>query len=363
MTERWRRVLALGAIAAALSLPTGGAPAAAQARPTLVASPTTQLHEGSDVHLSTEGWPEGVPGSEQPLLVTTCREVAEPDLERDCVVGPSRTDVPVWSEFEAASQHIHSNVDTTRVHRYLPLPTGLHDCRTSPCTLSLVYEGLMSDRVPLSFGSEWEPWGSPDQFVDEVLAPLPRRPVGPAEHDDLVAELVAGETPNREMVLRMVREPQVDASVGEATRQYVAFFGRPPDTGGLRYWADRLQGGLAGDRMARLFGASAEARATYAGMTPDQIVDHLYATALERPAEPDGRAYWIGRLRSGLPLWKLVWHVARSSEHRALWADEALATALRLGWQGVGPHDTAWVMGGEMYAWVSLFDGDGPPGL
>jgi hypothetical protein len=115
--------------------------------------------------------------------------------------------------------------------------------------------------------------------------------------------------------------------------------------------------------VARHFGASAEARATYAGLTPGQTVDRLYANVFGRSPEPAGRAYWVEQIENGLPLWKLVWFVARSNEMRVLWADQVLATKLKYQWQGVGPDETAWVMGGAMYAWIGLNDWNRPPGL
>lgn len=372
MAASLRRATALLATATTLALTAvaGTPPTAAQepVTPTLEVEPTTGLHEGADLRITTgEVWPDGANlPSERGLIDTAfCRAVPDPDLEADCIVGTSRDDVPVWSEFEHRSTGLHpgEREELVFVHRYLPLPSGLHDCRLSPCTVSAVFEDVESERVPLAFAAEWAPYRSPDDFIDRALIGLPRRPIGADERASLVTDLTDGTTTTRELVLRYASEPQVDATVGEAARQYVAFLGRRPETDGLAYWTARLEGGLPADRMARHLGASPEARSTYAGLTPGQVVDRVYGIALGRPAEPDGRSYWIARLQAGLPLWKLVWHVARSPEHHARWADEVLATAIHLGWQAEGPTETAWAMGGAMYAWVGLNGWRREPGL
>ena len=86
------------------------------------------------------------------------------------------------------------------------------------------------------------------------------------------------------------------------------FLGRDPAPGELDWW---------------------DARLTYAGATRHSIandlahsdewvgarVDELYTDVLGRPADPDGRAYWVGRIRAGLSLQQLGVNFYGSAEY------------------------------------------------
>ncbi len=99
-------------------------------------------------------------------------------------------------------------------------------------------------------------------------------------------------------------------------RLYSAAFGRAPDSGGLDYWKgvaargqsliDLANGFMGSDEWAGLYGASP---------TNAELVDGLYQNILGRPAEKDGRDYWIGLLDTGTPRSNIVVAISESAEN------------------------------------------------
>ena len=86
---------------------------------------------------------------------------------------------------------------------------------------------------------------------------------------------------------------------GQATRLYVAYFLRPPDVGGLRFWIGRLDGGMSLFAVSQFFSQSQEFRDRYGTLSDPEFVDLVYRNVLGRPPEPNGRAFWAGELSSG----------------------------------------------------------------
>lgn len=93
----------------------------------------------------------------------------------------------------------------------------------------------------------------------------------------------------------------IDTSlVGIIQKLYIAFFNRPADPDGLSYWVDQAtKNGGDASNVANAFGASAEFRSIYAGMSSTQSIDAIYVNLFGRHAEPGGLAFWGGLLDSG----------------------------------------------------------------
>lgn len=81
---------------------------------------------------------------------------------------------------------------------------------------------------------------------------------------------------------------------------YLSYYGRPADIGGLAYWTGKLD--LAGGDLGVIidaFANSAEATASFGGMTPTQHIAHLYQDLLGRTPEAADAAYWLGEVNAG----------------------------------------------------------------
>lgn len=84
---------------------------------------------------------------------------------------------------------------------------------------------------------------------------------------------------------------------------YIAFYQRPADPAGLKYWAEQidLAGGSADD-MINNFGNSPEALARFGVITADNIgasIDAIYQAAYARAADVAGKEYWIEQFTAG----------------------------------------------------------------
>ncbi|HKL27281.1 MAG TPA: DUF4214 domain-containing protein, partial [Desulfuromonadales bacterium] len=81
---------------------------------------------------------------------------------------------------------------------------------------------------------------------------------------------------------------------------FIAYYGRPADPAGLKYWAERLdaEGGNL-DAIIDAFGTSAEAEELFGGMTNEATVNTLYNQMFDRDADPAGLEFYVGQLESG----------------------------------------------------------------
>ena len=110
----------------------------------------------------------------------------------------------------------------------------------------------------------------------------------------------------------------VKLAVGHARvwRLYQAFFLRQPDTSGLRYWLGVRAHGASHSAIAYSFSTSKEFRDRYGSLTHGQFVDLVYRNVLCRTADAEGRAYWVGLLRSGaVTRWNMVINFSELREY------------------------------------------------
>jgi len=83
----------------------------------------------------------------------------------------------------------------------------------------------------------------------------------------------------------------------EVAQNYVALFGRAPDTDGLSYWVQQLGAGASSAAVAQAMYDTTPARAYFPGwMTNEEVVGSFYTNVLGRSADAEGLAYWAGRL-------------------------------------------------------------------
>lgn len=116
---------------------------------------------------------------------------------------------------------------------------------------------------------------------------------------------------------------------------YVAYYGRPADRDGARFWADKLtENGLSYsprngqflsegqrssyDRIVNDFGNSEESRRLYAGLTNEQSINKVYEFCFGRAADTDPLTgqdrYWLDKLeKNEISLSQLAVEVALGS--------------------------------------------------
>ncbi len=80
---------------------------------------------------------------------------------------------------------------------------------------------------------------------------------------------------------------------------YIAYYGRPADSGGLAYWSSRLraEGGQI-DSIIDAFGESREYRERFGNLTATQLVTNLYGQLFGREPDKGGLNFYVGKLQS-----------------------------------------------------------------
>jgi len=106
-----------------------------------------------------------------------------------------------------------------------------------------------------------------------------------------------------------------DTALQQAQLLYVAYYGRPGDPAGLRYWADRIESEGVG-KILNAFGTSREYDARFGELSPADLVNNLYQQLFSRSAEPAGRDYYVGLLESGdKTLAEIAYEVASGAQN------------------------------------------------
>ncbi|HEV3024713.1 MAG TPA: DUF4214 domain-containing protein, partial [Pirellulales bacterium] len=98
------------------------------------------------------------------------------------------------------------------------------------------------------------------------------------------------------------------------TPAFERFLGRAPDAAGLAFWVDQLQDhGLTDEQLEAGFVGSVEYY-QHSGGTDALWVDAMYLDLLGRAPEPQGEAYWLGRLAVGVSRTDVAYGFAASLE-------------------------------------------------
>jgi hypothetical protein len=102
---------------------------------------------------------------------------------------------------------------------------------------------------------------------------------------------------------------------GQINRLYQAYFLRLADQSGFDYWVGRRASAVSLVDISAAFAASAEFQNRYGSLSDATFVDLVYANVLDRSADADGRAYWIGRLQQGVSRGEVMIGFAESPEY------------------------------------------------
>ncbi|OHZ01526.1 DUF4214 domain-containing protein [Salinicola sp. MIT1003] len=88
------------------------------------------------------------------------------------------------------------------------------------------------------------------------------------------------------------------ASLDFVQQLYVAYYGRPAESEGLQYWADRADEEGQGS-IVNAFGESQEFQDSYGDLSNEELVNNLYQQLFSRDADDAGLEYYTGVLTSG----------------------------------------------------------------
>ena len=119
--------------------------------------------------------------------------------------------------------------------------------------------------------------------------------------DTVAAELwptlvACGLTSPARLVESSFRSPEFRLIVAPIVRLYFAALGRPPDVGGLRYWAGKLRVLRSMERLAESFAHSREFRERYGGLGNRRFVEATMEATLGAAVAADGLDFWTAML-------------------------------------------------------------------
>ncbi|NBC50023.1 MAG: DUF4214 domain-containing protein [Gammaproteobacteria bacterium] len=84
----------------------------------------------------------------------------------------------------------------------------------------------------------------------------------------------------------------------QVQKMYVAYYGRPGDPRGVRYWADQIAqtGGNWIPELVNAFGTSEEYTDRFGGFDPGALIDNLYAQLFGRAPDATGKSFYVDLL-------------------------------------------------------------------
>ncbi len=86
--------------------------------------------------------------------------------------------------------------------------------------------------------------------------------------------------------------------IGRVARMYKAFLGRRADRSGLEFYENQAERGVSPKAIAASLAGSAEFKRLSTGRNDADFVESLYRATVGRPADANGKAYWVQNLRS-----------------------------------------------------------------
>ena len=133
-------------------------------------------------------------------------------------------------------------------------------------------------------------------------------------------------------------------------RLYTVALGRASEPEGKAFWVDQVVNkGFTGADCARFFMLGAP---EFLGrnLTDDEFVEVLYKTYFDRASEPDGKAYWMGRLASGTERAVLVEEFIESVE----WCNVCASYGVKSGakyHKATTPSYNSYMFATRLYTW------------
>jgi len=134
--------------------------------------------------------------------------------------------------------------------------------------------------------------------------------------DYWISQIDSGDLTRAQVVEQFFNSPEFQTAPAAIARLYFAYFGRIPDYGGLQYWIGQYQTGVNLTNISQSFAASNEFQSIYGSLSNEAYVELVYQNVLGRAPDATGRAYWLGRLSSGLSRSGLMIGFSESEEYQ-----------------------------------------------
>ncbi|HET9652225.1 MAG TPA: DUF4214 domain-containing protein, partial [Usitatibacter sp.] len=132
-----------------------------------------------------------------------------------------------------------------------------------------------------------------------------------------------------QVIESFMASPEFQDTTASVIRLYLAYFGRYPDEGGLRFWSAYHRSGHSLEEISGLFAGSAEFAERYGALSNEDFVFLVYANVLGRSPDAGGFAFWRSQLDSGaLTRGAVMLQFSESAEFQSLARNPVFATML-----------------------------------
>jgi Tol biopolymer transport system component len=138
-------------------------------------------------------------------------------------------------------------------------------------------------------------------------------------------------------IVNLLDEPAFSGRRAPLVRLYWAYFKRRPDLGGLNFWLNRYNNGSTLVRISQEFAKSSEFKTKYGNTTSEQFVTLVYQNVLEREPESGGLSYWAKKIDAGTPRGQVMANFSESSEGKRVIGPRSDTILMALGMYGKIP--------------------------
>jgi hypothetical protein len=228
----------------------------------------------------------GASGSSLNVAFTAPGDGGSPLSSFDLLVYEGSSSTPVQTVEVAAFGGPGSNHQAT--------PTGLTAgalYRFKVRAVNAVGDGALS---PYS-GFGLPPFRSLDVFVNQQYTDFVGRAPTASELSGLRNRLQAGTVAPSAAIAEVSVKPEW-ATLDPLTRIYYAYFGRPPDSSGLKYWLGKRRSGTKVSAISNQFVNSNEFKNKYGSLSNRAFVQLVYQNVLGRAGDAAGVNSWTAKL-------------------------------------------------------------------
>jgi hypothetical protein len=143
---------------------------------------------------------------------------------------------------------------------------------------------------------DWTPFKSAEDLVWRQYSDFRRDPGTYEDRKWWFTELKAGRTNRNALVAALIRSPWVEDRSLDSVRLYLTYFGRIPDSAGIRYWWSEVDKGRNLRTVSARFSGSPEFKSTYGNLSDEQFVRLVYRNVLGREGTTADIEYWTGQI-------------------------------------------------------------------
>lgn len=181
----------------------------------------------------------------------------------------------------------------------------------------------------------FDPLTDPANFVTQQYQDFLGSTPDTVSLTDWVNRLKFGTATRAQVAESLMKSDAFRGRLDPIVRLYTAYFKRLPDYAGLVYWFNSMypSSGTGFDlvKVSDAFAQSSEFIATYGPLNNTAFITRVYQNVLGRDPEPEGYAYWMGRLNDGMARGEVMVAFSESSENQQASANSQLVTITYVG--------------------------------